>query len=247
MSQGIALESTMTALPRTRSLRRARPWRAWWLAVGLALGANLAVVLALSQVSRLAPAAPPPPLATRRLARLPEPPTPPPLPVAPAAPAETLPTEAVPLALPSLDLPDSGPPGALALPALGRLDADLALPLVVPAFAPIGAPGDGAPGPAMAGALPPIDTPAERLGGFDLERFYPRAARLRGLTGSTRVRLGIGADGAVTAVTVLASQPEGVFEAAAERLARSLRYRPALRAGAPVPSEVETVITWTLQ
>jgi len=234
------------ALPRTRSFQRVRPQRVWWLAVGLAVVVNLAVVLVLSMVSHLESAAPAPSLAVRRITRQPEPPLPPPPPpvVAPA-PAAPRPAEAVPLALPSLELPASGPPTALTLPAVGSLDADLALPLVVPAFTPIGPPGFGDPGPAA--ALPAFDTPAERLGTFDLDRFYPRAARLRGLTGSTRMRLSIGADGAVSAVAVLAAQPAGAFEAAAERLARSLSYRPALRAGEPVPSVQEILIEWTVK
>lgn len=235
----------MTAvLPRTRSFHRARPMRLWWLATGLAVLANLAVVVGLSQVSRLHPAAAEPPLAVRSLRRS-EPETPPPPPVVDPAPAAAAAVAGTPPALPSLELPALGPPDALALPALGSLDADLVLPLVMPAFTASDAPA----GPlAAAGVvLPQVDTPAQLIGGFDLDHFYPRNARLRGLTGSTRLRLAIAADGQVSSVEVLASEPPGVFEHAAERLGRSLRHHPATRAGQPVASVLERTIVWKVR
>lgn len=235
----------MTAvLPRTRSFHRARPMRLWWLAVGLAVLANLAVVVGLSQVSRLHPAAAEPPLAVRSLRRSePEPPPPPPV-VDPAPPAAAA-VAGAPPALPSLELPALGPPDALALPALGSLDADLVLPLVMPAITVSDAPA----GPlATAGAaLPQVDTPAQLIGGFDLDHFYPRSARMRGIAGSTRLRLSIAADGTISGVEVLASDPPGVFEHAAERLGRSLRHHPATRAGQPVASVVERTIVWKVR
>lgn len=234
----------MTAvLPRTRSFHRARPMRLWWLAVGVAVLANLAVVIVLSQISRLHPAAAEPPLAVRSLRRS-EPEIPPP-PVVEPAPTAAAAVSGAPPALPSLELPALGPPDALALPALGSLDADLVLPLVMPAFAAADAPAGTA---AAAGtALPEFDTPARLIGGFDLDHFYPRQARLRGLTGRTRLRLAIAADGQVSSVEVLTSEPPGVFEHAAERLGRSLRHHPATRAGQPVASVVERTIVWQVR
>lgn len=234
----------MTAvLPRTRSFHRARPMRLWWLATGLAVLANLAVVVGLSQVSRLHPVAVEPPLAVRSLRRS-EPETPPPPPVVDPAPTAAAAVAGAPPALPSLELPALGPPDAMALPALGSLDADLVLPLVMPAFAASDAPA----GPlAAAGTALEVDTPAQLIGGFDLDHFYPRNARLRGLTGSTRLRLAIAADGQVSSVEVLASDPPGVFEHAAERLGRSLRHHPATRAGRPAASVVERTIVWKVR
>jgi protein TonB len=232
------------ALPRTRSFHRTRPMRLWWLAVGLAMLANLAVVVGLSQISRLHPAAAEPPLAVRSLRRS-EPETPPP-PVVEPAPAVATAAVAAPPLLPSLELPAVGPPEALALPALGSLDADLVLPLAMPAViagdAPAGPPG------AVAGAgMPEVDTPAQLIGGFDLDHFYPRSARMRGIAGSTRLRLAIAADGEISGVEVLSSEPPGVFEHAAERLGRSLRHHPATRAGQPVASVVERTIVWKVR
>lgn len=95
--------------------------------------------------------------------------------------------------------------------------------------------------------MPAFDTPAQREGTFDLDRYYPRSARLRAITGSTRLRLTISAEGRVVAVEVLESTPAGVFEHAAERLAGNLRFRPATAAGVAVPSTQDTTITWTMK
>ncbi len=234
------------ALPRTRSFHRPRPLRLWWLAVGLALLANLAVIVGLSQVSRIEHAAVEPPLVVRTLRRLPDEPLPPPEPPL-QTPRQTMPQAVALVALPSLDLPSAGPVGELELPAVGSLAVDLELPLTIPAFASLGDAGDQSQlAPASVGALT-WDTPAEREGGFDLDRFYPRSARLRGTTGSTTVRLGVDADGTMTTVEVLASDPPGVFEQAAGRLARSLRYRPAQQGGRPVASVLVTTIAWTMR
>jgi len=230
-------------LPRTRSLRQ-RPLRLWWLAVGLALLANLAVVVGLSQASRLLASEPEPPLSVRSLRQRPAEPPPPPPQTAPERPAEPTPLA---VALPSLDLPAAAPDGALALPALGTLDVALDLPLHVPAFA-IAAPAGGpAAAPFAAQPLAPFDRPAELVGAIDLARHYPRTARQRGTTGRSRLRLEIDAAGRVTAVSVLASEPAGVFDAAAERLGRSLSFRPAERAGQPAASVLEQVVAWELQ
>jgi len=102
---------------------------------------------------------------------------------------------------------------------------------------------------ALAGlpAEAPFDTPPERVGDFDLDRFYPRLAKQRGITGSTRLRLHISDAGRVVAVEVQSSDPPGVFEQAAERLARSLHFRPAIRAGQAVAAQQDTIIAWTLK
>ncbi|HAT10931.1 MAG TPA: hypothetical protein DCS97_10140 [Planctomycetes bacterium] len=230
------------ALPRIRSLQLPRPARLWWIAVGSALFANLLVIIGLSQFSRFALATPVAPLAVRTLHRSPpEPSTPPPpviraqaRPVAAAAPA---------IALPVLDLPTVGPVSELALPMLGAPPSAIELPLVILAALPVGDAGALAGLPAEA----PFDTPPERVGDFDLDRFYPRLAKQRGITGSTRLRLHISDAGRVVAVEVQSSDPPGVFEQAAERLARSLHFRPAIRAGQAVAAQQDTIIAWTLK
>lgn len=228
------------ALPRTRSFRRARPLRLWWLAVGLALLVNLGVVVGLSQVSRLYAAAPEPPLAVRTLHRLDRPPPPRSEPV--PEPRQLQAAVAPRLVLPSLDLPTLGATSELSLPALSS-SLDALLPMSIPAFAAVGLPVE----PGLEAGTLDVDSPGERIGAFDLDRYYPRSAKLRGLTGNSRVRSSIGTDGRVSSVTVLESTPSGVFEQAAERLALGLRYRPATRGGQPVASLQDTIIAWTLK
>ncbi|HYE07620.1 MAG TPA: energy transducer TonB [Planctomycetota bacterium] len=234
-------------LPRTRSLRRAKPARLWSIAVAIAVVANLGLVLGLAQVSQLHDAAIAPPLAVRRLRAVPAEP-PPPMPEAAGGAQAAQPVEAVSIALPSLDLPRAPVTSDLRLPALPGFDHAVDLPLSIPAFTVIGA-ADGpvaAPaGPAV--GAPAFDTPAQREGAFDLDRYYPRTARLRGITGTSRVRVVIAANGRVSDATVLDSAPEGVFEQAAERLARALRYRPAQAAGQPVASTQDITIAWTIR
>lgn len=213
--------------------------RRWYLAVGLAVAANCAIVLLLARISRPEPAAVAPPLAVRPLHRTaPEPAPPPPADAAPAPPAAAI----LPMpALPELDLPEP-PPALPEPPALAAIAAmplpDLALPAVL---------ASGVPDAPAIDAAPPPDREAERIGDLDLERFYPRAARARGLAGTSRIRSHIDAAGVVTRVEVLASSPAGVFEQAAESLGRAQRYRPAERGGQPVPSEQDAEIAWTIR
>ncbi len=237
-----------STLPRTRSFRRAKPQRLWWLALALALLVNLAVVAGLAQVSRLHFDAPPAPLALTTLRQIePEPPPPPPAQEPQRETEAELPAAAVPIALPSLDLPAAPTASSLSLSALGSLDASLELPQSIPAFTAIAA-TTGPELPVTAPAGPPaFDTPAERDGDFNLDRHYPRIARQRGISGSSRIRFTIDDQGRVTAVTVLESTPTGIFDAAAENLARSLRFRPARAGGKAVASMQETTVQWTLK
>lgn len=230
-------------LPRSRSLQRRRGMTAWWIALGSAVVANLVIVLLLAQASRMQAPIPPPPIAVISLNRVPPPPPPPP-PLATPAVATPAPAAAAPIPLPDLDLPITTTSEAWTLPPPVGLDHGVALPLLVPAFT--------VPRNADLVAARPldgldIDTPAERLGAFDLDRFYPRSARLRGITGRTRLRLTLDAHGEVTAWQVVDSTPPGVFDEAAARIVRSLRYRPAKAGGTDVPTVVDEVIAWTIR
>jgi protein TonB len=77
-----------------------------------------------------------------------------------------------------------------------------------------------------------------------LRDFYPRLASRRDITGTTRVRLHIDRNGRVSDVTVLESQPARIFDRAARRAARQMRYDPAMRNGRPVPDVVELKLVW---
>jgi TonB family protein len=81
----------------------------------------------------------------------------------------------------------------------------------------------------------------------NLSDYYPRRARMREITGRTQVRLTLDADGKVVRVEVLSSTPEGVFEVAARRVGRSLRFQPALRNNRPVATAVVLNLVWRLE
>ena len=238
---------TTNLLPRTRTFHRRRPLTAWWIAVAIAVLTNLALIVVLSQISNLHQPLPAAPLTVRTLRQV-EPETPPPLPLPP----ETLeqPTKEVQaqpvLALPALELPSESTPMALTLPDMPKLAVSLDLPLNIPAFsaAKPSANTDTAtlwPGPGKP------DQSAQLQSTFDLERFYPRAARLRGIVGQCRVRLTIIEDGSVLSVAIFESTPAGVFEQATRELARSLRFHPALVDGKAVASTKDLIIDWTLK
>jgi protein TonB len=231
-------------LPRTRTFQRRRPLRAWWIAAVIALVVNVAVVIGLSQISHLHVPAPEAPLSVRTIRQVePElPPPPPPQRETPPEPVE----EPLAIALPTLDLPTAPSPEAITLPDVPNLDATIDLPLTVPDFTTIAAVGtpDAVSGPLT---FSEPDQPAEIESAFDLERFYPRSARLRGIEGRSRLRIVIDAGGTVTHVTVFEATPAGVFEQATERLGRSLRFRPAKQGGKPVASTKDLIIDWTLK
>ena len=77
-----------------------------------------------------------------------------------------------------------------------------------------------------------------------LANYYPRRAISRRLTGRTVVRVHVAANGKVQDVQVVSSTPPGVFEAAAQKAARKIRYgeRPA---AAPAVW-VEETLEWKL-
>ncbi len=240
------MSATARLLPRTQGFQRRRPMRAWWVAVVVAFVANLVLVVVLSQVSNLHVTLPEPPLSVRKLHQLePELPPPPP-PESRETPAEQ-PEEIATIALPTLDLPTTPSPTALVLPDTPNLITNLDLPLNLPAFAAI-APVTVPAAPLTAVGLGEPDKPADRIADFDLDKFYPRTARLRGITGRSRVRITIDAEGHVSGAEVLDSTPPGVFDKATELLGRAQRYHgPATRGGKPVPSTEDLIIDWTLK
>ncbi|MFW5846023.1 MAG: energy transducer TonB [Planctomycetota bacterium] len=222
----------MIARARTRILQRRRWQRN--LALACLLGALLwwMGLLAASGLLRdLDAPVPAPPVHPLRVVASPPAPRPP----APAAAAEpAAPVAAAAPALPALPTVDlTG--GAL---AVHQPAPDLpGLALELPAM-----PAPAAPPAAVA----PV-RPARLLAAPAVERFYPRAARLRGIAGSTLLELEISAAGRVSACTVLRSDPSGIFEGAARRLARDLHYQPRLENGVAVPCRTRLRVQWELQ
>jgi len=149
--------------------------------------------------------------------------------------------------LPALDLAvTSRRADALRLPWPAFAVGDL--PVFVPAL-PVGriAAGGGVPSPPLAAVTAQLDTPPQLVGGFDLERFYPRQARRWGQSGHSVVELRIDARGRVVDGTVIASEPPGVFEDAALRGARTLTFVPARQGDGPAPATVRLRIDWQLR
>lgn len=211
----------------------ARAWpRAALAAIAVAVAANAALMLALAWMSRGAAAAPmglPP--TVQRLAV-----TAPPVEPEAAEAEESAAAEPWAPALAALPVP---------LPALGDAPPLPSLPVPMVDVALAALPGIDGVGGATA-VLPATtgDRDAELLAPIDLERFYPRAARRRGVGGVSRIVLAVGNDGVVTACDVLESSPPGVFDDAARRLGLAQRFRPATRGGVAVSARVTIPIVW---
>ena len=239
---------TANLLPRTRTFQRRRPLTAWWIAVAIAVLTNLALIVVLSQISNLHQPLPAAPLTVRTLRQV-EPETPPPPPPIPPESIEQ-PTEDVQaqpvIALPAIELPSDSAPTALTLPDMPKLAVSLDLPLNIPAFSAAKPSANSDTATLWPGIGKP-DQSAELESTFDLERFYPRSARLRGIAGHCRIRLTIIEDGSVLSIAIFECTPAGVFEQATRDLARSLRFRPALVDGKPVASTKDLIIDWTLK
>ncbi len=91
----------------------------------------------------------------------------------------------------------------------------------------------------------PSTTPAVLLKPIDPSRFYPFGLRRRGVTGTTRLRVRVDADGRAAIAKVLATTPG--FEAAARELVAATVFIPATRHEKPVATERELTIRWRLE
>ncbi len=166
----------------------------------------------------------------------------------PAPPEPTLPVP------PLLERPSVDPSPSAAFPVV--FEAVRAPSLDVPPYSVEAAESAShapAPVPGMPKAGP---TPQRKVGASrgpllvqppNLEDYYPRRARMRGVTGKTSVRLTVGADGRTTNVQILNSTPPGVFENAARRVGRSLQFRPALRNDRPTAAAVSLNLIWRIE
>lgn len=88
--------------------------------------------------------------------------------------------------------------------------------------------------------------PAQLLVQPNLDRFYPRRAEIDRIEGHTDILIRIDARGRPEEVTVIDSQPPGVFEEAARAAGRQFRLRPARRGGRPEPSQKVFRLEWSL-
>lgn len=76
---------------------------------------------------------------------------------------------------------------------------------------------------------------------------YPIQARRRGIEGWVKVAFIVNENGEVGNITVLKSEPDGLFDKSVERCVRGWRFKPGTVGGTPVKAQVETVIRFELE
>lgn len=244
----------LTPLPSTRMIRRRSRTlhRGWLIGLGLTIVVNGGVILALSQASTLSASTPAFSLPVRTIERTDPPPPPPHRPalatptLTTATPMTATPVTTAPkIPLPALALSPTWSDTGLALPEGTGSISDL--PALIPAFSSVGdveVPGELAAGPEPTDLV--FDQAPQLLHAIDLAQYYPRSALARRTTGQSTIRLDISETGTVTVAQVINSDPPGVFDQAAERLAMALQFSPATRGGTPISSRIYRTIMWTL-
>ncbi len=111
--------------------------------------------------------------------------------------------------------------------------------------------------------LPPVDTSLPQASLSDLfsvgqldgplttlvqiPPVYPHTAKRRNIKGWVKVRFVVDEQGTVGQVTVLAAEPEGIFEQSVLRCVAGWRFKPGTVGGVPVKSLVEQTITFKLE
>ena len=76
---------------------------------------------------------------------------------------------------------------------------------------------------------------------------YPMVAKRRNIEGWVTVRFMVDEQGQVGRITVLAAEPEGIFEQSVLRCIAGWRFKPGTVGGTPVKSLVEQTITFKLE
>jgi protein TonB len=220
------------------------------VATTLLMNGLLLVVLMLLDRPRSAP--PVIPLPLHRLTSVP-PITAPPVANLPAKVTTPAPASASPLAppmasLPALALSPTASAAMLSMPDLPTIDA--ARPINMPTVAAATNAAEGGKSVTPTGNVGVgsvvVDEQPVLINGFDLERFYPRSARLRGVEGTSSMRLGINSEGQVVAISIITSDPPGVFDGAAQALCKTLRYTPARVHERPVACVITLAVEWRL-
>lgn len=75
---------------------------------------------------------------------------------------------------------------------------------------------------------------------------YPEEARRRGVTGTVVLHVRVGADGAVTEVTVARSSGNAILDEAAKKSVRGAKFVPARRGGCAVAAAVDLPVAFRL-
>jgi protein TonB len=100
---------------------------------------------------------------------------------------------------------------------------------------------------ALQGAFSPsqLDGPLTTL--TRIPPVYPVQARRRGIEGWVKVAFIVDETGRVDNISILAGEPEGLFDRSVERCVRGWRFKPGTVEGMPVRAQVETVIRFELE
>ena len=117
-------------------------------------------------------------------------------------------------------------PGTLALPPMQSLEACTI-------------------GMAEAFSMGDLDTPLTVL--VRIPPVYPMRAKSRGVQGWVKVRFVVEADGQVSGVTVVESQPAGVFDRNVIQCVSGWRFKPGMVEGTAVRTWAETTIRFKLE
>lgn len=97
----------------------------------------------------------------------------------------------------------------------------------------------------LLGACASGNRPLQLLGGAG--PVYPPAAKTAGVEGFVTLRYDVNVEGVVTNISVVASEPEGVFDDAAITALASWKFNPARRDGTAMASpNRESTITFRL-
>ena len=230
------------------SWQRARPWRSGSRIAGIvvvAALANVGLVLALALLAQRPPVNAPPPMIRPPVKELSIVPPPPPTTsqqqVAPSPPMPTVLVAQPEIALPPIELPLSAPTQpTMAQMVHEPIPEAISEPVPVPAVAAT----------AVAKQAPVVVEPSTVAAGPrrellpPLAKYYPRRAINRRLNGQTVVRVLVQADGSVSDVEILTSTPPGVFDSAAMKAARRIRY--GARPGNAAAVWVEEKLEWKI-
>ena len=75
---------------------------------------------------------------------------------------------------------------------------------------------------------------------------YPYKARQRNIEGVVEVRFLVGADGSISNISIISSDPQGLFDDAVMKTIPNWRFRPGVLDGQAVPSWVVTAVEFRL-
>lgn len=95
--------------------------------------------------------------------------------------------------------------------------------------------------------IPAADSVADRQPSFArvTPPKYPEQAARDGIGGSVLLEIGIDTDGLPSIINVVASQPPGVFDAAASAAAAKWTFEPALKGGIAIAAHVRVPISFS--